>query len=105
MDGELTLEMIVTAEVLAVVGSDPDLAAQLRDLTAASAATVFRYDGEIPHILAVADDLISLGVDDDRGRSQALLEATDPRLHDWATGTLDEYRAAATKVMAADISP
>ncbi|MFB6106278.1 MAG: helix-turn-helix transcriptional regulator [Halobacteriaceae archaeon] len=101
--GDQTVEMVVTADALDVLAADPDLRAKMAALLDADGAAVYRFDGDVPHVLAVADETVSIGVDDDQGRAQGLLETDDPAVRDWAQATVARYREAATRLGSGDL--
>lgn len=91
--GDLDLTFVVTPAVLDASLADPRSADRLDRLLAADGVEGYRYDGEIPHLLALLDgDRVGIGVDDDAGRPRAVLDVSDPEVARWAEETFDAYR-------------
>jgi len=93
-DGDdLVVEGVITSDVADAIGADPRTHRQFRDAVARGALRWHRYDGEIPYVLAVLDgERVGIGLDDDAGRPQAVLETDDPVVLEWALETFDAYR-------------
>ena len=97
--GEQVLEGVVTQGAIDTITADPGMMAKFEELLDADGTTIYRYDGEIPHILAILDDeRVGLGVDDDQGRPRAVLDVADRLVLKWAEETFEGYRADATRL-------
>lgn len=104
--GEVRVEAVFAPEVYEAMLSAPDVTENLERLLAADDATLYRTDGEVPHILAIFDDGLGMGVDDDMGRPVAVLDVSDAVVRDWAIETFEHYRSNATEVAGlADVQP
>lgn len=97
--GDVDLTFVVTRGVLEASLADARSAGQLDRLLAADGVESFRYDGEIPHLLALLDgDRVGIGVDDDAGRPRAVMDVSDPEVARWAEETFDSFRDRATAI-------
>lgn len=93
------LEAVMTRGAIDAILANPEMRAQFRDLLKSDAATIYRYDGMIPHILAIFDDeRVGLGVDDDHGRPQGVLGITDDVVLAWAEEIFEDYRGRADRL-------
>jgi hypothetical protein len=68
-------------------------------------AIIYEYDGPIPFVLAVADDVTMLAPTDDQGVPTTLIETENETVRSWAEATLDDYRDRARKVTPEDLEP
>jgi predicted transcriptional regulator len=100
--GEMTVENVYAGSVYETVARAEGVSDEFRALFEADGATFYRYDGEVPHVLAILDDGVGIGVDDERGRPQAVLDVEDSVVRDWAVETFERYRAEATEVVDVD---
>lgn len=100
--GEMTVENVYAASVYEAVAAAEGISDEFEALLEADGATFYRYDGEVPHVLAILDDGVGIGVDDDRGRPQAVLDVEDDVVRDWAIETFERYRADATEIVGVD---
>lgn len=96
--GEMTVECVFSPEVYEALTAATGVTDEFAALVEADAADFYRYDGEVPHVLAVLDDGVGIGVDDDGGRPVATLGVRDPVVRTWAIETFERYRDGATAI-------
>lgn len=97
-DHDQTLEVVLTANALRTIESNSEMARQADAVLAADGVSAFRYDDAAPYFLALADERALVGVLDDSGGMRGLVVSEHPKVVDWATTMLDEYRAAAEEI-------
>ncbi len=90
-----TAEIVLTDEVVETVQSTPALREHFESLADMENVTTYRYDGEVPYYLGVLDDAVQIGVHDEAGIPQALLESRDDDVREWAMERYEAYRADA----------
>lgn len=93
--GNQTAEVVVTADIVEAVVADPDAPRWFEELVAAENASVYYYDGTAPYVVAIVDDIAWIGLIDEDGAPQGLLETTDEAFYSWAEATIDTYRREA----------
>lgn len=101
----LEVETIVSAEMVSVGMADPELRAMVRENWDPERMRAYLYDGPIPMILLVADDVVMLGPTDENGIPTAAVESTDERVREWVESRLDEYRARSTEFSVHELPP
>jgi hypothetical protein len=97
-DHDQSLEVVLTADALRTIESDPEMTRQANEVLAADGVSAFRYDGTIPYFLALADGRALVGVLDDSGGIRGLVVSAQPAVVTWATEALDEYCTAAEPI-------
>lgn len=95
--GEMTVECVYSQAGFTAMAGAPAVAEAFGALLDHEGATVYRYEGEIPHVLAVLDDCVWIRVDD-RGHVRATLRVEDAVVRAWARETFERYLEAATVV-------
>lgn len=94
-----TLEAVFTRELFETIASSASVEAQqFQDVLNSDRATLYVYDGEIPYILGINDDVVYLGIDNDMGVQVALVETSDPRVFAWAEEVFETYRSTALEI-------
>lgn len=88
-------EMVVTADVAETIRSTPRYVRLVERMAETGNCEVFEYDGDIPYYLGLSGDVVQIGVEDDDGKPQALVESDDGDAREWARRTYAEYRDAA----------
>jgi len=96
--GEMTAECVFSPAVYEALERAGGVNDEFLALIDADGATFYRYDGEVPHVLAVLDDGVGIGVDDEEGLPRAVLDVSDPVVREWAVETFERYRADAVLV-------
>jgi predicted transcriptional regulator len=89
--GEET-EVVVTTSVVESLGADDTLREQVRSCLESDAVEIYEHDGEVPYILAIADAVVSFGVQDDDGRVVGVVDVEDEVVLAWARATFGEHR-------------
>lgn len=100
---ELLIESVITGDAIDQALSDQQLAGFIRDLLQSGQAPVFRYDGTIPMIFAIADDIAILAPTDEQGMPGALIETEDVVVRAWVESKFDEYRDQSTVLTVEDL--
>jgi predicted transcriptional regulator len=103
LEGGQREEVIMTADAFDQFISHPEAVETTREVLSSGRMTVYRYDGEVPVGLTVADNMAVIVPYDEQNVPVALVETTDETVHAWVTARLDEYREAATAVTVADL--
>lgn len=102
-DENALIESILTTTALEMAFSNPELVEWIRDLITSEKAPVYRYDGDIPLTLGLADGTAVLVPTDEHGFPAAVIESTDEAVRDWVVSELDAYRGAATELTTEDL--
>lgn len=98
----LPLSVVLDAETLRIITDDPSAFGHLQTILK-SDGEVYRYEGQAPIIVAVLDEMVHVGVDDEAGVNAALIESVDPEVRAWAERMIETYREEATPVELADL--
>lgn len=102
-DQEALVESILTTAALEMAFSSPELVEWIRDLLESGRSPVYRYDGTIPLLLALADETAVMVTTDEHGVPAAVIESTDEAVIDWVESELDAYRQAAIELTVDDL--
>lgn len=100
--GELAVEMVVSGAVAATLG-DEEFAEHVERMFDAGGISLAVYDGGIPYYLGLVDGTVQLGVDDESGVPQALLESDAEDVREWAEDRYRTHRSAADALEFADL--
>lgn len=95
---EMTAECVFSSPVFEALDATREVSEQLVELVAADGASFHSYEGDIPHIYAVLDDGVGMGIADEEGVPRAILDVSDPVVREWAIETFERYRDEATLV-------
>lgn len=87
-----TFELVLTADVVEAICASPETATMFAEIVEIGAGSVYRYDGDCPHVMGVYDGATAIGVTDDDGFPRALIETRDDVVRSWADETIDAYR-------------
>ncbi|WP_336360190.1 helix-turn-helix transcriptional regulator [Haladaptatus sp. ZSTT2] len=90
--GDLTIDAILTHDVIDTIQNDEQMASMFRDILASGQADIRRYNGDIPFIVAVADDLVDIAIADEGGLPRGLIQVVDEEVRSWAEQTIARYR-------------
>lgn len=104
-ESDRRVESINSAATLDQALADPESAALIREGLESDRLALYRYDGPIPLVLAVADDASLLAPTNDHGVPDTLVETDNETVRSWVEDRLDAYRARSTEVTSGDISP
>lgn len=91
-------EGVISAAVLDVVASDPELVEPLRELLATGQAEVFIYDAGIETQFIIADGAVLFLVNDADGTVQGTVETGVSGIQSWAEERFDRYRELAEPI-------
>lgn len=100
MDGSVEWEWVFTSGVLDVLENSPEMASQSREMLETGRAEYRHYDGEIPYVVIVSDELVNLRLADEDGAATALIQSDNGRVREWADSTYDGYWQDGTRVLA-----
>ena len=96
-------EVIMAADAVDGLVSQPEAIGTVREVLASENMRVYRYEGEIPVGLTLADDVAVITPYDERNVPCALIETENETVRAWVARTLDEYRDRATEVTVEDL--
>jgi len=88
-------ELIVMEDVLEMLQSDPSYNGGFEALRAQGGIEIYVHEGEIPFSVGLFDDVVQIGVEDDRGVPQALVSAEDDRAREWGREFFEEHKSRA----------
>jgi predicted transcriptional regulator len=88
-----TLDVIVTAEAVRTIRSDPEMTEFGAELQGTDGVSIVRYDGTVPYLLTVTEDRVLIGLLDETGTIRGLVESDDPSVRRWADDRWSDYRA------------
>ncbi|MFC7225839.1 hypothetical protein N0B31_00355 [Salinirubellus salinus] len=91
---------VLSAAALERARSDPELRQLAADLLASGCVDVYRYDGTVPVMLGLVDEVALVAPLDESGVPRGLVESTDPTVREWVATTLREYVEGAEPVTA-----
>lgn len=92
--------VVVTTDVVEALIEETSYRSRLHDAVADGLLDIWEFEGRIPYILAIADDTVSFGIDNDAGHPIAIIDTDNDVVHQWATDTVEQYRTKATKLNA-----
>lgn len=92
---DAALTMVIPDSVVEAVVAEDALREGVAALVAAAPDSVRVATEPVPHILAVADGTVSMGVVDDDGGLVAVVDTDDSTVGEWARSTVDAYAARA----------
>lgn len=95
-------ELVVEADTVDVMRSDPDLARWCREMLASGRAEAYRYDGNVVHPILVTDDTVHLALPRDVEGGGAWISTDDEVVLQWAEATFEEHREGAVALTADD---
>lgn len=91
VEGGQSFEAVFKTEILDCIAADPTAAGYLADVLEAG-GRVYHYDGSIPYGVLESDHGYGIGLVDDSGAAQALVETDDEVVGDWLRSVLETYR-------------
>ena len=100
LTGEQTVDAVIVGEVLDIFAADPELGPKVHELLSTDGARFYCPTEPVPHILAIVDDRVGIGVDDEQGRPHAVLDVGDEIVHEWAVDLYERYRLGSKPVSA-----
>jgi predicted transcriptional regulator len=93
-----THEVVVAGEVAEAIRSNPAYADPLAEASGPAAdagVRLFVTDESVPFFLGLFDAVVQVGVADENGKPQAIVESRDDAVRSWAEETYAAYRADA----------
>jgi hypothetical protein len=98
-EGTQTLESVFNRGIIeTIASSQPAERNQLLTVLDSARGTVHVYEGDVPVVLGIMDDVIYVGVENETGVLVALIETTDDAVYEWAESTFETYRENATEL-------
>lgn len=91
MDGRVTWEWVFTTEVLDVLTNSPEMARQSREMLESGKAEYRHYEGDIPYVVIVSEEMVNLRLADADGAATALIQSNHDPVRAWAETTFQEY--------------
>lgn len=98
IEGGAVHEAVVTPDLAETLRTDPAFRETFEAFDASDAVRVDRYDGDISSYVGVLDDVVQIGVHDERGIPALLVESDDERVRSWAIDLFDAYRTASERI-------
>lgn len=96
VSGDLTLEYILTPQVIDAVANDPELRDLIADMCEAQGADVYRYLGDTPvPMVALIDEHVVICGHGDGDLPPGTIETTNDVVRSWAKSYLDDRLAEA----------
>lgn len=97
--GQKSVSMVVTPGVLESMADEAAIRRQTREMLESGSFDAYEAGSRVPHVLAILDgERLGMGITDEQGRPQAVLDIEDDTVLEWALSTYGQYRAAATTV-------
>lgn len=91
------LELIVTEEVADRM-TESEYVEMMGEMDRSGNCRVLVYDGGFPFYLGIGDEVVQIGVEDDEGYPQALLETDTDSIGAWATTVYEDHRKQAREL-------
>lgn len=91
-DDDLTVEIVVTEDVLAAVDDGAPYGDAHETVLAADAVDMAVHPGPFEVAVGIADEVVFLVAENGDGQPSAILESDDPVVRQWATAVVDRYR-------------
>lgn len=88
--------VIFERDILESILSDEGYEREMMKMDESERFEIAIYDGEIPYFLGIYDEMVHVGVEDDEGIPQALLESDADVVREWAEDTYASYREEST---------
>lgn len=98
MDGSVTWEWVFTEDVLEVLTDSQTMARQSREMLESGRAEYRLFDGSIPYVVIISNEMVNLRLADDDGAATALIQSDDADVRTWAESRFDAYWNDATPV-------
>lgn len=112
VNGDLSVELVFTPEVIDAINAEPELSRMFRDLADAADADIYRYQGKEPLMElgihetdGTREDVVMLCGQHEEGAPPGTVESTDPTVWDWAESYFAARRAESHRLRAAVFTP
>lgn len=93
VNGNQEFEGVFDLGTLATLGADPRMVEQASEMLDSGRAEVVCYDGDIPSVVIIADDVVLLCLSGGEGAPHAVIETTDETVREWAEATFEAYHS------------
>lgn len=97
-------ELVVEADTVPVMRSDPDLARWSQEMLATDRAEFYRYDGDVAHPILVTDDTVHLALPREADEGAAWISTDDVSVREWAEATIADHREEAVALTEDDFA-
>lgn len=105
MDGSVRWEWVFTSAVLDVLQNSSEMADKSREMLESGRAEYRSYEGEIPYVVIISEELTNLRLADADGAATALIQSDDDAVRAWADSTFESYWESGTPVEASTFTP
>lgn len=102
--GAAPAEAVLSSGVVEAARNDHRLASYFQRWIEAD-DRVYRYDGEIPHTIILADESVLYFVVDDRGNILGMFVIEDETVFEWAEEMFEQYKGEAERLAAETFTP
>lgn len=92
-------EAVVTPDLAETLRSDPAFRETFDALAETDNVVCYRYPDDISAFVGVLDDVVQIGVHDDRGVPALLVESEADRVRAWAIDLFDAYRSRSERIV------
>ena len=97
VDGDQRVTAVLSADAVDAIAADGTLARQVREMVREGAA-IYRYPGDVPYVVVVADDEVNFVLFDDSGAPHAVVASDDEAVRSQVESTVAGYRADADRL-------
>lgn len=104
-EGGQRFEALLTPEVIDVIANDPVRADRFSDMLEIEGSRTYRYDGDIPCIIVIADDSVLLEAADEDGAIKGFVISDHPDIRAWAEATYESCKRKADPVGVGELTP
>lgn len=104
-DGRVRWEWVFTPAVLNVLRTSPEMARWSKEMLESGRAAYRVYDGDIPYVVIVSEEMMNLRLADEDGAATALIQSEDDEVRTWGESTFEEYWSDSTPVTADVFTP
>ncbi|MDX1747785.1 MAG: hypothetical protein R3324_17775, partial [Halobacteriales archaeon] len=101
---DLLIESVITGDAIDHALAAERFAGFVRDLLESGRAPVYRYDGTIPMVFAIADEIAILAPTDAQKLPGAVIETDDEVIRAWVETKIDEFREQSTELTVEDLT-
>ena len=105
IEGSVTWEWVFTTDVLDVLRNNQEMASWSRKMLASGRAKYRLYQGDIPHVVIISDEMVNLRLADEAGAATALIQSDHDEVRAWAERTFEEYWSEGVTVEAEMFTP
>lgn len=98
MAASVTWEWVFTSEVRKVLQNSSEMATKSREMLESGAAEYRQFDGPIPYVVIVSEEMVNLRLADNDGAATALIQSDNDHVRTWAESTFEEYWREATSI-------